>query len=199
MSSPGPSDETAIENALRELLSPLDRRLGAVAAPAALALFLGIPAVSLFLCSGLKWDWYICLFVAFLLFLSIAKLKDFIDHRLGLWALRRFDARFPPGSPDRGLAIHILGEMESPNKAEQKLLQYLNRSATGGIIRRRSGTSPEQVLDAALGPSPHPPLNPPPPVAPPPARPSQPGEKAGGYYDYIPLELPPSAGTDDPK
>jgi hypothetical protein len=197
MSSPGPSDDSAIETALREMLAPLDRRLGTVATTAGLALIFGCPGVGLVLWLGTDWVWT-SLLVAFGVFCCVVAAGMYAEHHLGRWALRQFDTRFPPDSPHREQAIRILGEMESPNKAERKLLEYLEQGTPGGgIIRRRPGPSPEQVIDATLHPGTP---APPPPATPPVAQEPAPGaKKPGGYYDYIPLELPPSPHPDDKK
>src|SRR5262245_1668444 len=169
----GPNDPT-VERELREILEPLDRQLARVTMLFPLALVTVAPTVFCLL-------WFVvdetgrrslvitagacCALIALYLCWEI------LAARIARW---RFDRRFPPGSPTRAMALRILGEMETPSKAEDTLRSALAYSSPDRIVRhRKDGSDPVVQL----------------PTAPDETAPSQ--TKLGGYYDYIPLEPRP--------
>lgn len=167
--SPG-QDERSVEEALRQILEWLDRHLDYIHRAFALALILVIPGVFLILwlpnfeISGRRaLGWAIG---AFVLVVLVGIGWDALIARL---ARRRFDRAFPQGAAARAAALRVLPEMQTPNRAEEKLREALESASPDRIIRRREGAA-----DAPLG------LD----RAAPPAA----GPRPGGYYDYIPLE-----------
>lgn len=169
-------DDRSVERALRQILEPLDRHLDHVNRAFALALILVIPGVflGLWLYPGstiigrhaLGWA-----IGAFILVILLGIGWDALVARL---ARRRFDRHFPHDTPARTAALRVLTEMETPNRAEEKLREALSNASADRIVRRREG--PPAEAPAAWAPD-----------APPEGRPLA-GPGPGGYYDYIPLE-----------
>ena len=185
--SPEP-DERPVEKALRELLDPLDRHLERGRTLLAGALVLVVPAA--FLLLWLVWDmagkfaagWAV---VALGVLVVLGLGWEMVMERLVRW---RFDRRFPHGSVTRGVALRILSQMETPNKAEEKLRGVLSSTSPERIVRHRSGSADEQPLPLLELP----PAQPEPPVPPASTPPStNKATRPGGYYDYIPLEPRP--------
>jgi hypothetical protein len=198
MSEPFVTDEKPVERALREILAPLDRQLARVTAFLPLGLVTIVPGVffvfwliidltgrrSLVLAGGA-----FCALVAIYLAWEIAV------ARMARW---RFDHRFPSGTPQRSAALHMLFEMESPSKAEDKLRVALASSSADRIVRRRPAsdapvawTTPlndDTTPQAAIGNGD---------TTTQPAIGSTPTPRPGGYYDYIPLE-PRHSDSDRP-
>ena len=184
MNEPPITDEKPVEQALREILEPLDRQLARVSAFLPLCLVTIVPLVFFGFWLGLEMTGRrsivlaggaLCALVAVYLTYEIA------SARLARW---RFDHRFPPGTPQRSTAMHMLFEMESPSKAEDKLRVALASSSPDRIVRRRPSdnidtpvawTPPslEQMSEGTIV-DPHP------------------TPRSGGYYDYIPLEPRPT-------
>jgi hypothetical protein len=183
--SSSPPNDAAIEIGVRDLLGALDSWLGTFSILAGLSLLLFVPGC--FFLSMLYLAWYTAVGGTLLVFFGITVAGMSLEEIRIRRAARQFNARFPPGSPARPLALRVLSQNEYPHKAEQRLLAQLNES-------RQSGATPEQAVQAALdqlgGAAPPPATPSSTPTGPQPTRP-------GGYYDYIPLELPPSAG--EPK
>jgi hypothetical protein len=202
--STGVSSEEVIERDLREILSRLDRALHR--ANAALGWTVVLGGLGTFFLQWVARDQSfktsfasgagLCVLAAFL--------GSCVDEAMVWRGRSRFNTRFPPDSPDRTRALAMLDEMESPNKAEVKLRESLLGSDPSRIVRRRTGPAPEQQIDAALaglagGQSPASaavttqpaaaPVSPAPAPVSSPAT-SVPGQRPGGYYDYVPLELP---------
>jgi hypothetical protein len=63
-----------------------------------------------------------------------------------------FNRRFPEGTPQRELAVAMLREMESPNKAEEKLHAALMGVLPGERIVRKRRLPPFGQVEAALSP-----------------------------------------------
>ena len=180
MNEPPIADEKPVEQALREILEPLDRQLARVSAFLPLCLVTIVPLVFFGFWLGLEMTGrrsivlaggVLCALVATYLTYEI------VSARLARW---RFDQRFPPGTPQRATAMHMLFEMESPSKAEDKLRVALASSSPDRIVRRRPADtnepppvwSPPTIETISDGTIVDPHLTP----------------KPGGYYDYIPLE-----------
>ena len=183
MSDPLATDEKPIEQALREILEPLDRQLARVTAFLPLGLVTIVPLVFFFFWIGLDYTGRRSIVLAGGVFCGLVATYLTWEIVVARMARRRFDCRFPPGTPARSTALHMLFEMESPSKAEDKLRVALAGSSPDRIVRRRPAAGDTSVnwtsttLDDMTSPpdvEPH----------------STP--RAGGYYDYIPLEPRPS-------
>jgi len=172
MSASTAPDDRSVEEALRRILEPLDRHLDRVNRAFALALILVIPGVFLilWLYPGSQIQGRHALGWAIGAFVLVVLLGLGWDALVARLARRRFDRHFPHGSPARAAALRVLAEMETPNRAEEKLREALSSGSPDRIVRRREAGA---AGEAAPGP-----LN-----APPAA-----GPRPGGYYDYIPLE-----------
>jgi hypothetical protein len=176
MGDPTGHDERTIESALRDILEPLDRQIARVTMLLPLALVIAAPTIFCVL-------WFVvdetgrrslvmtggacCTLIALYL------CWEMLAARLARW---RFDRRFPPGSPLRALALHILAEMETPSKAADDLRSALACSSPDRIVRHRKRPTDELTLL--------------PEQTPPDGVPAQ-APRPGGYYDYIPLEPRP--------
>lgn len=176
--SAGP-DDSRVEQALRELLAPLDRHLEFGRTLLAAALVLApAPFILLWLLSQIEAKtaagWSV---LAFGLLVLIGFGWEVLMGRFVRW---RFDRRFPAGSAARTMALHVLSEIQSPNKVEEKLRDALGGPGQG-IIRHRPGPASTHEPLPLLGLPPQEEVRP---AAPPAAASSRPG----GYYDYIPLE-----------
>jgi hypothetical protein len=169
--------EGPVEQALRELLAPLDRHLERGRTVLAAALVLApAPFILLWLLSVIEAKtaagWSVLEFGV----LVLAGLGW--EALMGRFVRWRFDRRFPDGSEARSAALRILGQIETPNKVEEKLLDALG-AAGQGFRRRPETEEPPPLLEL--------------PPQEPEARPAAPGPaptaaRPGGYYDYIPLE-----------
>ncbi|MCI0458268.1 MAG: hypothetical protein L0Z62_14990 [Gemmataceae bacterium] len=150
--SPVAADEQRIEKALREILCPLDRRLGLFYAVAGLCLIVGLAAV--FLLTWLVWDWawWAALLWAGGGFVALAVVLVPVEALVMRPAVRDFHRRFPEDGPERALALHLLQDLESPNKAEEKLHAAVTDAfPTERIVRK--GRLPSFVqVEAALRP-----------------------------------------------
>ena len=63
---------------------------------------------------------------------------------MGRFVRWRFDRRrFPAGSPARSVALHILKEIETPNKVEEKLRDALG-APEQKIVRHRAEAEPDE-------------------------------------------------------
>ena len=177
------SDEKPVEQALRDILEPLDRQIARVTAFLPLALITLVPLVFFYFWLGLELTGRRSLVLAggsFCALVAVYLAWEIVVARL---ARRRFDRCFPPGSPQRSTAMHMLFEMESPSKAEDKLRAALAGSSPDRIVRHRPAvpeppaawlapTLEDATPAHAVDPTPKP--------------------RAGGYYDYIPLEPRPN-------
>lgn len=174
MASNKGADERSVETTLRNILESLDAQLAWMTMVFPLALVTIVPLVFFLLWlvvdetvrhSLVKAGGVCCALVA--LYLT----WELIASRLARY---RFDSRFPPGSPDRAVALRILAEMETPSKAEETLRVALASSSPDRIVRHRreKDDAPDAppVQGGAAGAAPRP----------------------GGYYDYIPLEPRPA-------
>lgn len=191
----GVTDDRPVEEALREVLEPLDRQLARVSLLLPLAVVTIVPAFFFYLWLGCDYTGRRALIISgggccglIAMYLS----WEILASRL---ALRRFDRRFPPATPARAVALRVLGEMVTPSRAEEKLRVALACSSADRIVRQRRTPADTPAPDTIF-------LSPPTVVAPtgPPHIISLPdtatvpvngqsgGRRPGGYYDYIPLE-----------
>ncbi len=67
-------------------------------------------------------------------------------------AKRAFNRRFPQDGPEQALALHLLHELQSPNKAEEKLHAAVTHSLPGEQIVRKRRLPPFAQVEAALRP-----------------------------------------------
>jgi hypothetical protein len=180
MNEPLVTDERPVERALREILEPLDRQFARVTAFLPLGLVTILPGV--FFASWLGLDFSIrrSLIVAGGAFCVLVAIYLAWEIAVARLARRRFDRRFPSGTPQRSAALHMLFEMESPSRAEDKLRVALGSSSPDRIVRRR----PANEVPVAWPPSSSE-------GVPPQVADLQPTPRPGGYYDYIPLEPRP--------
>ncbi len=192
-------DERRVEEVLREILDSLDRQLTWAVALMPLVILTIVPVVFFLLWHTYDWRFVraaptsaglCCAFAAgYLIWVMLAS-------RLARW---RFDHRFPAGTHARALALRILAEMESPSKAEQRLLQALAGSSPDRIIRHRRIDSDTEPAETLLG-GPSTVVSEPPKgqvqIGGPSGFESQQPSRPGGYYDYIPLE---PRSTNPPK
>lgn len=182
------ADERHIEETLRTILGPLDRHLergGALF----MAAFLGAAPVtflSLWLLTevgGKKALGWAAAAVGVAILLGLA--WDALVARLARW---RFNAHFPAGTPTRETALRVLVEMETPSRAEHRLLELLTQTPARRIRRRPAG-DPMPSRDAVPAIDPVPPAVGSHEAAAPASR--------SGYYDYIPLQ--PRAQNDEDR
>ncbi len=183
-------DEALVEQALRDILDSLDRHLERGRTLLAGALVLVVPAafLLLYLLAGVRapvaLGWGI-LALGGLVALGLG--WEMLAERFVCW---RFNRRFPEGSASRPIALRILGQMETPCRAEEKLREALSSGSPGRIVRHQPQLpGPAEVAPLLELPPEHPAPAPAAPAAPSPATP-----RPGGYYDYIPLE--PRTGDD---
>jgi hypothetical protein len=183
------ADDRPVEQALRELLAPLDRHLERGRSLLAAALVLApAPFILLWLLSFIEAKhaagWSVLAFVV----LVLAGLGwELLMERL---VRRRFERRFPADSSERDAALRILNEIETPTRIEEKLRDALSVSAQR-VARHPPEYAPSEQPQPLLE---LPPEQPPPRSEAPPAAASS---KPGGYYDYIPLE--PLGGDEAPE
>jgi hypothetical protein len=176
---PASAGEAQVEDAVRDILGSLDRRLGQIPVAMGLSFVVGCPAVVLLLRFVFHLTWGASLPAAFLVLLAVIVLGVGLADWLARRAAARFLERFPAGSLQRTLALGVLAQLEYPSRAPAMLQQALEAAG----IRRPPGPPVEHQLQAALDPPGGTPAQPPPPA---PAGPAPPG----GYYDYVPLDLP---------
>jgi hypothetical protein len=192
-------DERPVEQALRELLAPLDRHLERGRTVLAAALMLApAPFILLWLLSQIEAKhaagWSVLAFGV----LVLAGLGwEWLMSRVVLW---RFNRRFGEGTPARAVALRLLEGIESPNKVEEKLRDALgagNKVIVRTLLPPGGGGAsepPVPLLELPPQQSPEHPAAattteaslPPPPAA---------AARPGGYYDYIPLE--PLTGAEE--
>ena len=204
---PTPVNESAVEQAVREVLAPLDRNIDWLNNLMPALWFFVLSPAAIFV---LMWYFEFGFWPALGLGVGGGLIGTVI---IAIWqeswmvnaALKRFQARFPEGSPERPVALRILSEMESPSKAEAKLQEAVARTSPTDRIVRRRREAPEGQVDAALhqlgGAPPAAPVPAPgsPSAAPPPPAPSAPPRGAsGGAFDYIPLK-PREERTEEEK
>ena len=177
------SDEKPVEQGLRDILAPLDRQIARVTAFLPLALVTLVPLVFFFFWLGLELTGRRSLVLAggaFCALVAVYLAWEIVVARL---ARRRFDHHFPPGTPQRSIAMHMLFEMESPSKAEDKLRAALAGSSPDRIVRRRPAVNETPVAWSAPLLEDETPIR---------AVDPTPTPRPGGYYDYIPLEPRPN-------
>ena len=175
------TDEKPVEQGLREILDPLDRQLAQVTAFLPLGLVTIVPIVFFILWLFLDMTGRRSLVLSGGVFCALVAIYLTWEIAVARMARRRFDRRFPPGTPQRSTALHMLFEMETPSKAEDKLRVALASSSPDRIVRRR----PPEGTDSSVNWNP-PQLDE---EAPPPSTiDPTPTPRPGGYYDYIPLE-----------
>ena len=177
MNEPLVTDEMPVERALRAILEPLDRQLVRASALLPLGLLTIVPSVFFFFWLSLDYTGRRSLIVSGGSFCALAAIYLAWEILVARLARRRFDRRFPPGTAERSAALHMLFEMESPSRAEDKLRAALGNSSPDRIVRRRPANEIPAVWTQE---------------EPQPATDPHPTPRAGGYYDYIPLE--PRAG-----
>jgi hypothetical protein len=190
-------DDPSVEQALRELLDPLDRHLERGRTLLAGALVLVVPAMFLLLWLVFKYEGKFALGWGIVAFAALLVLGLSWELLIGWLVCRRFNRCFPHGTATRSTALRILAEMETPSKAEEKLRGVLASAAPERIVRHRP--SPAATAEAhekppllELPPA-RPDLTPSPTIHP---APTTNATRPGGYYDYIPLE--PRASEDRP-
>lgn len=213
--SPAPVDERRIEEEIRSFLGRLIQAIDRWATVLGLSMIAFIP-LGIILAANFvfHWSFWQTVVNGFLIWLGLVIVMVVVSIRDESAKIRAAAAEFrrlyPEGSPKGEAALRILREMESPSKAEIKLLNVI----LGGtpdtppvpIVRRRPGTTEdeiaEQLGDLAGGDVPPAIPSPPPRVLTPPVEPlpappphSAPGatsaaaEKKGPQrFDFIPLE-----------
>lgn len=191
------ADEHQVETALREILGPLDRRLERFNMVLGL---LGLATVvTVFLLLWLMWErsWWAALLWAAGAFFGLAMLMVPWEPLLVRPAVREFDRRFPEGAPERRMALAMLREMESPNKAEEKLHAAVTDTLPGERIVRKRRFPPLTQIEAALKPFRWGDLAPPRDV--PHVSPGPPPAGPAGPQDGAPPEppRPPGEGRDE--
>lgn len=174
-------DERPVEEALRTILDALDRQLARAAMLFPLTLLTLLPLVFFGFWLGL--DWTARRSVVLAGGAGCALLVGHLTWEMLVtrWALWRFERQFPAYSPSRMLALRILGELETPSRAEEKLRLMLSSFSLDRIVRhRREGEAS--------------PLETPPPVTET-TPPAEMAPRPGGYYDYMPLEPRPDSSS----
>ena len=174
------TDEKPVEQGLREILDPLDRSLAQVTAFLPLGLVTIVPFVFFIFWLFFELTGRRSLVLAGGVFCALVAVYLTWEIAVARLARLRFDHRFPPGTPQRSTALHMLFEMETPSKAEDKLRVALASSSPDRIVRRRPPVTAEVP---ALWTPPQLDETTPVPLADP-----TPPPRPGGYYDYIPLE-----------
>jgi hypothetical protein len=184
--TPPTVDEARVEADLRAILFDLSRTLGRFEPLRRAVMVVTVVGLATLFNWGLELTslWRGALLAVVVGIFTVEPALAWLGRRLVRRARQRFDERFPPGGPERPVALRVLNELEAPNKAEAKLKAALGVDQTPEtLITRRRREAPEGQIDAALGqagPAPAPPAPTPPPAPEPP--------KTGGRFDYIPLD-----------
>ncbi len=121
-----PMDEAGVERVVRSILLPLNRRLE-VANLWGCTLF-GFVLAPLLLVGlwWIEWTWWLAVPIAVVgPFLLWVVFWVGHDRRAAARAAAIFNQKFPPGHPDRELAVGMLSEMEYPTLAHEKLRDAL--------------------------------------------------------------------------
>src|SRR5262249_42073832 len=118
----GSPREQQLEKALRDILGPLDRRLESFNTVMGLIVIVVIATVL-----GLLWQvwdfrWWAALLWAGGAVMVVAMVLVFLEPLVVRPSVAAFNQRFPETSRERDDALDLLREMQSPNKAEEKLL-----------------------------------------------------------------------------
>jgi hypothetical protein len=176
--------EPQVDVKLRMLLGILNRRLNRLYLVMGASWVLAAPVAVCVLVEVWGWSWWTAILggvggtAAFIAQPGIA-----VEAWLARRSARAFNALFAEATPERALALNMLGQMRTfRRKAESALSNALaSLSPADAVVRHK--VDPEGAVQAALatrGDSPAPP---------PPAASHGPAVvRSGGAYDYIPLE-----------
>lgn len=120
--NPTPTDEAEVERAVRAILKPLHQELDlANNYGCSVAGFVLVPLLFVGLW-WLDWSWWLALPVAVAAALLLWVLFwTWYDHAAAARAAATFNKAFPPGHPDRELAVRVVAEMEYASLAHEKL------------------------------------------------------------------------------
>jgi hypothetical protein len=124
--APSIQNEKDIQAAAREIVNSLEKSISRSVVGAAIlfpiALF--IPIAILWAFEAPFWVGMLCFVIPFIIWAGIANALGEIT--LPGRAARRFAGQFPAGSPERVIAIGMVTEIKTPNKAGQKLLKAIS-------------------------------------------------------------------------
>jgi hypothetical protein len=186
---PPPLSEPHIEARLRLLLGVLNRSLNRLYLVMGTSLVLAAPVAVCVLAEVRGWSWWTALFGGVVGSAAVLVLPGIlVEAWLGRCSARAFNAHFPEATPERALALNMLGEMRTfKRKAEVTLYNAIAwLSPADAVVRHKVDPAGEvQGALESLGASPAAlPPQPPPPAA----GQGSPAVRSGGAYDYIPLE-----------
>jgi hypothetical protein len=184
---PAGTDEEQVEQVLRSIVGPLNRRLNRIYMLVGGLVVTATPLGVAVLGQVLSWWTAVLVGVSFA-FGLLATLGLALENRAGRGAAREFNRHFPVGGPRRALAIVILAQLRTRSKAEDKLQATLTALAPEEWVFRVKPTDPDLDLKGGLAPLGEGSL-PQQPAAPSAATDrDSPVGRPGGAYDYIPLE-----------
>lgn len=146
------ADEQTIETELTALVTRIDRAMGRSTKVGCLTWLVGLPAGVVMIRNA----WNLGLFATAVLVpvlalggllafgVLAAQYDDWVAGRMA----RRFQRRFPVGSPERDVALRVLSELRSTGKGLEKLRVRLRRLEPA-VTRVRS-VAPEAAVRGAL-------------------------------------------------
>jgi hypothetical protein len=182
------ADEEQVEQVLRSIVGPLNRRLTRIYMLIGALAVIGLPLTVALL--GQVWSWWTAALAGVGgAFLVVATFGLALETWASRRAAREFNGHFPVGGARRALAVKILAQLRTRTKAEDRLQAALTALSPEEWVFRVKPVDPDLDLEAglaALGEMSLPPATP--------AEPSavkdreSPVRRSGGAYGYIPLE-----------